>query len=121
MRFYDDKELGLSIEPLIGAVRLLAEPGAPGEMTAYVGSGILERVSHSVAKLIGFSGKMGIRHQGLLARALYERGYSVLYVERAHGVAPLGELITEGDLKGHWRIDLREANGRAERRRVPRV
>lgn len=121
MRFYDDNVVGLSIEPLIGAVRLLKAPNTSGEMTDYVGSGTLVRASAEVSKLIGFSGQMGIRHQALLATALLAQGYRLLYVERAAGGrVALGELMTEGDFAGHLRVDLVEAAARiSERHQLP--
>ena len=109
----------MSIEPLVGAVRLLAHPHVTGEMTDYVGSGTVMRASANIAKLVGFSGVMGIQHQALLAEALHERGYTVLYVERASGGrVALGELITEGDFAGHIRVDLLAAKDRVKKRKV---
>jgi hypothetical protein len=117
MRFYEDGIVGISIEPLIGAVRLLSTPNRSGEMTDYIGSGTLVRASHDVAKLIGFSGRMGIRHQALLATALLAQGYKVLYVERAAGgKVALGEPIEKGDFAGHMRVDLVKAAARAAER-----
>lgn len=120
MRFYDDGDIGVSIELLVGAVRLLKTPGAPGEMTDYVGSGMLERVSSRVAKLLGFSGVMGIRHQALLASALLAQGYKVLYVERAAGgIIAFGEVIYDGDFAGHIRVDLERVRDKRLSRNNP--
>lgn len=115
-QFFDDGYVGLSAESLVQVVRLLSEPAEEGK-PSFVASGVLMKLSDTVCKLLGFSGRMSIRHQALLVRALHESGYKVLYVERANdGVVGFGELITEGDFAGCTRVDLVEAVARARRR-----
>lgn len=115
MQFFDDGRVGLSFEPHVGTIRLLAEP-ARGGKPDFDASGSLVRLSDDACKLVGFSGRMGIRHQALIVRALLELGFRLLYIERSAGTVPLGEQITEGDFAGWWRLDLEAAARRAEER-----
>jgi len=116
MQFFDDGKIGLSLEPMIGVLRLLLEPATEGK-PAFVASGVLVRMSDSVCKLVGFNGAMSIRHQALLAKSLGSMGYTVAYVERADGgTIAFGEPVTEGDFKGCVRLDLDAANQRGEQR-----
>lgn len=105
----DDGHVGLSLEPVTHVLRLLPAP-ADGPNPPYVASGLLMRMSDRVAKIVGLTGKVSIRHQRLIARTLLEAGFELLYVERIDGrTVPLAERITYGDWAGYWRLDLRVA------------
>ena len=120
MQFFDDGKVGISFESLLGVVRLLTAPAHDG-LPDYTASGVIVHMSEKVCKLVGFSGRMSIRHQALLGRSLYELGYRVLYVERAEGgTVVFGEPITEGDFVGWTRVKLEEVVTWAKRRyRLP--
>lgn len=118
---YDDGEVGLQLEPLGWKARFLAKPNRGGDQTPeFVGVCHLTRWTEDVVMAsLGF-GQMSMRHQALLSRVLYARGFKYLFAERGEGTIGFGKIWYDPPFEGWAWLDLKDAAERADRRYPPR-